>query len=69
MRHYIGNSSEVGWTVLDPFMGSGSTGIAAVNTGRSFIGIERDESYYAIAEKRIAEAQGSQELPLLMAAE
>ena len=43
-------------TILDNCMGSGSTGVAAVNTGRSFIGIELDEKYYDIATKRIAEA-------------
>lgn len=46
-----------GATVLDPYMGSGTTGVACVNTGRNFIGIEKDAGYYAIAEKRIAEAQ------------
>ena len=44
-------------TVLDPFMGSGTTGVACVQTGRNFIGIEIDPTYYAIAERRIAEAQ------------
>ena len=44
-------------TILDPFMGSGTTGVACVQTGRNFIGIEIDADYYAIAEKRIAEAQ------------
>jgi len=43
--------------ILDPFMGSGTTGVACVQTGRNFIGIEIDPTYYAIAEKRIAEAQ------------
>jgi len=38
-------------------MGSGTTGVACVKTGRNFIGIEIDQDYYAIAEKRIAEAQ------------
>lgn len=47
----------VGATVLDPFMGSGTTGVACVQTGRRFIGCEIDEGYYAIAEKRIAEAR------------
>jgi len=46
-----------GDTVLDPFMGSGTTGVACVQTGRNFIGIEIDPTYFAIAEKRIAEAQ------------
>lgn len=44
-------------TVLDITMGSGTTGVACVQTGRNFIGIEIDPTYFAIAEKRIAEAQ------------
>jgi len=44
-------------TVLDPFMGSGTTGVACVRTGRRFIGIEIDPGYFAIAERRIREAQ------------
>ena len=44
-------------TVLDPFMGSGTTGVACVQTGRNFIGIEIDPVYFAIAERRIREAQ------------
>ncbi|MGB4979885.1 MAG: site-specific DNA-methyltransferase [Anaerolineae bacterium] len=46
-----------GIVVLDPFMGSGSTGVACVRTGRKFIGIELDPGYFAIAQRRIAEAQ------------
>lgn len=46
-----------GATVLDPFMGSGTTGVACVQTGRNFIGIEIYPPYFAIAERRIAEAQ------------
>jgi len=46
-----------GDTILDPFMGSGTTGVACVQTGRNFIGIEIDPKYFAIAEKRIKEAQ------------
>jgi DNA modification methylase len=44
-------------TILDPFMGSGTTGVACHLTGRNFIGIEIDPDYFAIAEKRIKEAQ------------
>lgn len=44
--------------VLDPFMGSGTTGVACVNTGRRFIGIEKDEKYFEIAKNRINEAIG-----------
>ena len=47
-----------GDTVLDNCMGSGSTGVACVNTSRKFIGIELDEHYFDIAEKRIEEARG-----------
>ena len=51
--------SRPGETVLDSFMGSGTTGVACVQTGRHFIGIEIDPGYFAIAEKRIAEAQNA----------
>jgi len=44
-------------TILDPFMGSGTTGVACVQTGRKFIGIEIDPGYFEIAKKRIAQAQ------------
>lgn len=44
-------------TILDPFMGSGTTGVAAVQMGRKFIGIERDPKYFDIACKRIEDAQ------------
>ncbi len=43
--------------LLDPFMGSGTTGIAAVQMGRDFIGIEREEKYFDIACRRIEQAQ------------
>ena len=43
-------------TVLDPFMGSGTTGVACVNTGRNFIGIELDKDYFDIAKERIENA-------------
>ena len=49
--------SEPVETVLDPFMGSGTTGVACVKTGRNFIGMEISEEYFVIAEKRIADAQ------------
>jgi DNA modification methylase len=42
-----------GATVLDPFMGSGTTGIACIRSGRKFIGIEKDLRYYEIAKNRI----------------
>ena len=43
-------------SILDPFMGSGTTGVAAINHGRSFVGIERDPKYFEIARKRITYA-------------
>ena len=48
--------SKEGDTILDCFMGSGTTGVACVNTNRHFIGIELDEGYFNIAKKRIEEA-------------
>lgn len=56
--------SRKGDTVLDCFMGSGTTGVACVQTGRNFIGIEIDPTYYAIAEKRISEARAQERMPL-----
>jgi site-specific DNA-methyltransferase (adenine-specific) len=55
--HIISWSNE-GDTMLDPFMGSGTTGVAAKSLGRSFIGIELDETYFNISQKRIAEMKG-----------
>jgi DNA modification methylase len=53
---HITSWSNEGDTVLDPFMGSGTTGVACVNQDRSFIGIELDEGYFEIAEERIRNA-------------
>lgn len=49
-------------TILDPFMGSGTTGVACVNLGRSFIGIERDPDYFDICVKRITDAHRQADL-------
>ena len=57
MERIVKTSSKEGGIVLDPFMGSGTTGVACINTGRDFIGIELDPTYFGIAQKRIAEAQ------------
>ena len=57
MERIIKTSSNQGDTVLDLFMGSGSTGVACVNTIRNFIGIELDEKYFWIATDRIKNAQ------------
>ena len=54
---FIKNSSNENEVVFDGFMGSGSCGVACVNTNRNFIGIELDKGYFDIAEKRINEAQ------------
>ena len=47
-------------TILDICMGSGSTGVACVNTNRNFIGIEKEENYFSISKKRIKEARENQ---------
>jgi hypothetical protein len=47
-----------GGVCLDPFMGSGTTGVACQALGRGFVGIELDPAYFAIAQRRLAEAQG-----------
>ena len=51
----IEDSTEPGGTVLDTFMGSGTTAVACLKTGRNYIGFELDEGYHAIAQQRIAE--------------
>ena len=53
MKKIIKHLTEEGDTIFDPFMGSGTTGVACAQLGRKFIGIEIDEEYYKIAEKRI----------------
>ena len=53
MEYLIRTYTNTGEVVLDNTMGSGTTGVACVNTGRKFIGIERDEKYFEIAEERI----------------
>lgn len=55
MTHFITVLSNNGDTVLDPFMGSGTTGVVSVKNERNFIGIELDKGYFNIAQKRIAE--------------
>lgn len=56
LEQAIKASSNEGETVLDCFMGSGSTGVACINTNRNFIGIEKDDKYFEIAKNRIKEA-------------
>ena len=55
LENLIINSSHENDIILDPFMGSGSTGIACLNTNRKFIGIELNKNYFEIAKKRIEE--------------
>lgn len=57
MEYLIRTYTSEGETVLDFTMGSGTTGVACINTNRNFIGIELDQDYFAIAEKRITEAK------------
>ena len=54
MEYFIQTYTNEGETVLDNCMGSGTTGVACKNTGRNFIGIERDPEYFRIASERIA---------------
>ncbi len=57
MKWCIGHLPDDAQSILDPFMGSGTTGVAAVQMGRDFIGIEREERYFDIACERIRKAQ------------
>src|SRR5262245_12953484 len=57
LRRLLDLASLPGDVVLDPFMGVGSTGVAAVEMGRRFVGIEIDEAYVAAAERRIEAAR------------
>ena len=57
LEEFIKLASNENGMVLDCFMGSGSTGVACVNTGRAFIGIEKDDHYFEVATKRIEDAK------------
>jgi DNA modification methylase len=56
MERLVNISTLAGETILDPFMGSGTTGVAAARLGRKFVGIEIDSNYFEIACKRIEDA-------------
>ena len=56
-QDHITSWSNEGDTILDPFMGSGTTGVACVNTNRNFVGIELDVEYFKIAQTRIKAAK------------
>jgi len=60
MEYLIRTYTNEGETVLDNCMGSGTTGVACANTGRRFIGIERDPEYFEIARSRIEQAHQAQ---------
>lgn len=64
MDYIVSSITPEDAVVLDPFMGSGTTGESAINLHRSFIGIEIDAGYYEIAERRIAEAQAQLRMEL-----
>lgn len=55
LEYLVRTYTNPGETVLDNTMGSGTTGVACINTGRQFIGIEKEPKYYAIAQQRIGE--------------
>ena len=57
LEELILNSSTEGDIVFDPFMGSGSTGVACLNINRDFVGVELDKKYFEIAQNRIEEAK------------
>lgn len=63
LQRLIEKYTSPGDLILDPFMGSGTTGVACVQTGRKFIGVEIDENYFNIAKKRIREAQAQLRIP------
>jgi site-specific DNA-methyltransferase (adenine-specific) len=62
MKWAVDLSSRTGETVFDPFMGSGTTGVAAVQLGRKFVGVEMEPAYFDIACERIANAQRQERL-------
>lgn len=62
MRWLVGHASSEGEIVLDPFMGSGTTGVACVRLGRQFVGIEIEQKYFDIACKRIEAATRQSDL-------
>jgi len=59
IRQLVENSSQPGDIVLDPFMGSGTTGVACMETGRDFIGYEIEPRYFNMAERRINAASAN----------
>lgn len=74
MKDLVRYFTNPGDTIFDPFMGAGATGVAALELGRNFIGIEQNETYYAEAERRLIEAsrpglvipESQEKMPTLM---
>lgn len=64
MKWCIGKLTDATDTIFDPFMGSGTTGVACMQLGRKFIGCEIDPTYFVIAEKRIKQAAMQMLLPI-----
>jgi site-specific DNA-methyltransferase (adenine-specific) len=62
IRKLVEDFTHKGDTIFDPFMGSGTTGVACMQLGRNFIGCEIDEGYFGIAEKRIKQAAAQEVL-------
>lgn len=62
MEKLVSHWSNAGDTVMDPFMGSGTTGIACMNLGRNFVGIEKHEPYFDLACKRIEQSTKQERL-------
>lgn len=56
-QHYIENSTEPGWLVLDPFMGCGTAAVACLRLGRQFIGVEIDPQFFKRARRRVSKWQ------------
>lgn len=65
LRSLIRVVAPPGGLVLDPFAGSGSTGVAAVEEGREFVGVEREAAYVETARRRLAAASDAQALRFL----
>jgi DNA modification methylase len=59
VEHFLSLHSQAGDIILDPFVGSGTTAIACLNTGRNYIGIEQSEEYCELARNRIADTESS----------
>jgi site-specific DNA-methyltransferase (adenine-specific) len=68
MRELISLFSDPGDWILDPYMGTGTTGVAAIQTGRKFIGIERDDTWFNVAARRLHAARPQYQLGLAVKA-